>query len=149
MATNAITVTNCYTSNSAGAFYLDGITLTDTGSTYSNLGGLKGGAFYLTNGAVLNLNSPTINNLVAYDGGVFYLVNSFTANLNTLTVTNIEARNNGGFVHTSTPGAAVASSLTFTNLNQITNLTAGNNGGAYYLDHSLFTLNSIVDVRIT
>ena len=110
--------------------------MTDTSSTYSNLAGLKGGAFHLLNGAVLNLNSPVIDNMLAYDGGVFYLLDSFTANLNTLTVTNAEARNNGGFVHTSISGTAAASTLTYSNLNQITNLTAQNHGGAYYLDHS-------------
>ena len=52
---------------------MDGVTLTDTGSSYSYCAGITGGIFYLTGNSALTLKSPTINNIIGRDGGVYYL----------------------------------------------------------------------------
>jgi len=77
---NQLTLRNCYTGDSGGAFSLVNTELKDTDSTYSYTGAVYGGAFYCDD-CRMDLTAIAFDHNEAYDGGVFYIADLRTTGL--------------------------------------------------------------------
>jgi len=129
-----LTVRNCYTGDSGGAFSMINADLIDTGSTYEYNGAIQGGVVYCS-GCALTLESITYNHNEAHQGGTFYLNNpkatsGFTQS--SITLLNSKAYENGGafYVTGTTTQTLDISQMT------VTSTTAVNFGGMMYVDNS-------------
>jgi hypothetical protein len=69
---NQLTLRNCYTGDSGGAFSLVNTELKDTSSSYRYNGAVYGGAFYCKD-CRLDLTTITFAHNEAFDGGTFFI----------------------------------------------------------------------------
>lgn len=130
---NQLTLRNCYTGDSGGAFTLINTELKDTSSTYFYTAALYGGAFYCKD-CKMDLTSISFDNNHAHDGGVIRIEDLRTSGLTQsgILITNSKAYHNGGVFHVS---GATTQTLDVSKIS-VTTAWAKNQGGVMYVDNS-------------
>jgi hypothetical protein len=71
---STLTLENCYSGDTGGAYTLINTSLKDRNSLYRHNGAYQGGAIYCSD-CLLDLDTITFDHHEAFDGGTFYLQN--------------------------------------------------------------------------
>ncbi len=131
------TFKNCYTSTKAAIFTVISATMTESGSSYTQNGGVYGSIYCETCTLTVQKSgsvTPKFNTVHGSYGGAIYVKDSSTVTLNDLEVTTASAVNGGVLYFTETTTGSATSTLAMTGGSWTSVSTLSGSGGGIYAD---------------
>ncbi|CDW79966.1 UNKNOWN [Stylonychia lemnae] len=148
ITTKTIKVLNCYIGGIGGVFYLENTQLSDSGLSIYKFNAAQKGGFLFAKNSIITLQNSAFDNHQAFDGGLIYLSEQFTLNLDGISVQYIYAANNGGLIYVTENSNPIVSAIKFSNMLVLKDISAKQNGGSYYFDHSLLKVEMNSNIQL-